>query len=703
MGAASRPLDGPIRASMEKRFGVSFEHVRVHDDRRAHEAAQDLQAHAFTVGSHIAFAEGRFKPSTHIGTRLIAHELAHVVQQANSASVAIVQGRWDQASAECASEPQGKWITRVVVDQATPQSVTMHWSDGTSQSARCSSGKGHCCVAGPGSASPCPGSASHLDGSNCTPITTRNGYLVKHRDLDHRGIPFWVEFVPDRYIALHEYPRVDGTPLSHGCVRLDRATAMTIFCGVRQDRTWVQVHNEVRPECSHPALQREWLMDFASGGTDLSAYDGDHRAQHAIRVTRRMINRAFGRTLTVAEIRQLTVADIPRCVQRSTVEESRLDPSTPGAPSGSQILAGTPEAVVVANFQQAYGSSSSVQQAAQAVSRHAERLWQTARTSVRSGGGRDDRPLYWARLAMSRTISDSRPRWARSLAAPDLARAQIPMLATLENQSRGRSDAIFSTAAADEGKKRILISGFDPFGLQANVTQSNPSGAAALAFDGRTLTSPNGAEAIVEAVVFPVRFADFDAGIVERFFSPFLGAARPPDIIVTISQGNVGFELEQFAGRRRSSGGYQDNLNTAVGVGVSQAVVPPGMGTGPEFIETTTSQQQRRAMASGGASGFRVVIDEMVTTRDGSTVRGSTAIAQGARAGRGSGGGFLSNEIFYRVVRLASTGTRRVPVIHLHTPRLNYGSGLTSAQIASVRARIVSGTETILSRVIDQL
>ena len=73
-------LSAEQRAYFEPRFGQEFSHVRLHTDDHAARAAQDVNALAFTVGHDIAFAAGRFAPDTDTGRRLIAHELAHVVQ-----------------------------------------------------------------------------------------------------------------------------------------------------------------------------------------------------------------------------------------------------------------------------------------------------------------------------------------------------------------------------------------------------------------------------------------------------------------------------------------------------------------------------------------------------------------------------------------------------------------------------------------------
>lgn len=76
-----RPLDGPVRSRMESAFGASFTGVRLHTDSQAATLSHGLRARAFTVGEHVAFNAGEYQPGTPVGDALIAHELAHVIQQ----------------------------------------------------------------------------------------------------------------------------------------------------------------------------------------------------------------------------------------------------------------------------------------------------------------------------------------------------------------------------------------------------------------------------------------------------------------------------------------------------------------------------------------------------------------------------------------------------------------------------------------------
>jgi hypothetical protein len=79
-----QPLESQTRAFMEPRFGHNFSSVRVHTDSKAAESARAVNASAYTVGPHIAFAGSQYAPATARGQRLIAHELAHSIQQASA-------------------------------------------------------------------------------------------------------------------------------------------------------------------------------------------------------------------------------------------------------------------------------------------------------------------------------------------------------------------------------------------------------------------------------------------------------------------------------------------------------------------------------------------------------------------------------------------------------------------------------------------
>jgi hypothetical protein len=79
--APGQPLDPATRAIMEPRFGHDFGHVRVHSDAKAAESARAVDARAYTLGQDVVFSEGGYSPHSNEGSKLLAHELAHVIQQ----------------------------------------------------------------------------------------------------------------------------------------------------------------------------------------------------------------------------------------------------------------------------------------------------------------------------------------------------------------------------------------------------------------------------------------------------------------------------------------------------------------------------------------------------------------------------------------------------------------------------------------------
>jgi outer membrane protein OmpA-like peptidoglycan-associated protein len=117
-----RALDANTRAFMEPRFGYDFSQVRVHNDAAAARSTMDVNALAFTVGNHIAFAAGQYVGGSSTANRLLAHELAHVVQQAGA-----VRRKTDDAaktSLQGAELPRQR-ISNVVQRAGDPSAVPL--------------------------------------------------------------------------------------------------------------------------------------------------------------------------------------------------------------------------------------------------------------------------------------------------------------------------------------------------------------------------------------------------------------------------------------------------------------------------------------------------------------------------------------------------------------------------------------------------
>lgn len=86
LSGPGRALDSATRGFFERSMGADFRSVRVHDGAVADASARAVTAQAYTVGSDIVFARGRYAPGNRDGRELLAHELVHVLQQRDDPS-----------------------------------------------------------------------------------------------------------------------------------------------------------------------------------------------------------------------------------------------------------------------------------------------------------------------------------------------------------------------------------------------------------------------------------------------------------------------------------------------------------------------------------------------------------------------------------------------------------------------------------------
>ncbi len=369
-----------------------------------------------------------------------------------------------------------------------------------------------------------------------------------------------------------------------------------------------------------------------------------------------------------------------------SVEELRLDKAVP-----QEILRRSGFDTVAPAFARALDRARSYAQARRVVEREGSALWRgaVARAQGRGPAGGDlsrddDRPLYWARLGMTRELRGWEPRFGL-----DEAR-RAKLLDTLERTSRGQT----SVLPRHKGLKRVLVTGFDPFTLDRDIRISNPSGAVALALDGTVIETASG-PARVETVVFPVRWRDFTDGTVERALRPHLPEA---DLFATVSQGRVGrIDVERTNGAWR--GGFGDNENT----GTPEIVPVSDPASQPQWTSTTLPYAAIVAAETGrfpvydntGVTEIPAGGTVPVVRPDGPTP-GSTARA-------GGGGDYLSNEIAYRATLLRDRlGLHdSLPGGHVHTPVLEFGAGntteVTDPQFVRNRLDIIAQVRAVVS------
>ncbi|MBB4678264.1 hypothetical protein [Crossiella cryophila] len=362
-----------------------------------------------------------------------------------------------------------------------------------------------------------------------------------------------------------------------------------------------------------------------------------------------------------------------------TTEESRL-----GNGTGDQLLAAGGFDGMVARFRARLCSvgAGGVRGAAAAAGTE---LWRGAverAQGKRPGMGTlavtDDRPLYWARLRMSALLRQWRPGVGGDRAV---------LLREFDRASRGVRSVDLPAGVA----RRVLVSGFDPFGFgDSDLRGGNPAGAAALRLDGTVVRTDNG-PAVVEAVVLPVLWDAFADGVVEDAFgTAFRRPGRAPTLIMTISQG-AGFNVERWAAGWR--GGQPDNNDIGRNglVPATQGFPQPGL----SFVETSLPYAR---MVSAATGPDPVSLNQWFCYWPGqpgvgdSECRTEGTPPPGAAAEMGSGGNFLSNESMYRANRVRiGLGAHGVPGGHLHVPGVQTpaSGALTDAEFERRSAEVV--------------
>ncbi|WP_416971855.1 pyroglutamyl peptidase [Streptomyces sp. 4F14] len=368
-----------------------------------------------------------------------------------------------------------------------------------------------------------------------------------------------------------------------------------------------------------------------------------------------------------------------------TVEEQRLDRAVP-----REILTRSGFDSVAPEFARALGAARSYAQARAVVVREGSALWRRAVDRAQGRGpavgdlsAGDDRPLYWARLGMTREVRGWEPSFGLSAAQ------RTALLDELERTSRGQTDLAYP--ARTKGLKRVLVTGFDPFTLDRDIRIANPSGATALALDGTTVQTAEG-PARIETAVFPVRWQDFTDGTVERT----LRAQLPQvDLFTTVSQGRVGrFDVERTNGAWR--GGFGDNDN----IGRTETIPVSDPASQPQWTSTTLPYAAIVAAATGPFPVFDNTSVTEIPAGGTEPVERPDGPTPGSTAREGGGGDYLSNEIAYRATllrdRLGLRGS--LPGGHVHTPVLQFGAGgaVTDPEFVRNRERIVGQVREIV-------
>jgi pyrrolidone-carboxylate peptidase len=326
-----------------------------------------------------------------------------------------------------------------------------------------------------------------------------------------------------------------------------------------------------------------------------------------------------------------------------------------------------------------------------------DELWQYSKHQAQLGKIVDDRPLYWTRLAIQSFIKSTQKNFTQI--------ELESLVEVFEKSSRGYSDNSYVKST----DKRIFLTGFDPFLLDRNLKQSNPSGLAALLLDGTVVeyhTVVAGIKKTITAeintVMVPVRYGDFDQGEIESLLAPFY-ALNSVDLIATLSMGRSDFDLEHFPGLRRSATA-PDNLNVYTGANKTNPLVPSLLAApliGDEFVLFSLPYQaMMKAEGSYKINDNRgvtiLVSGKSLSSKAEDITANSLSELTDKVSVQGGGGGYLSNEISYRSIVLRNRLGSTIPTGHIHTPRISgFDAEINRRIIAQIKAMLVQALAEI--------
>jgi hypothetical protein len=240
------PMSRGARTFMESRFGTGFGAVRVHHDARADTLARSIGARAFTLGRNVFFKRGEYAPESARGRHLLAHELTHVVQQTGHG---MLRRRWAAGLARTISRAYGgpRTLRRAVEVHVNlrhgggaQQSVRLYNSAGSDRTFITSAGTGdrtsrlirraHYGIwakVGP------PPAKSHRWGLQYfAPFSGGVGFHSNiawplRSTLCADGVTAYCSGTQSERVE--RVLTVDGTPRSHGCLRLSHGNSRTLF------------------------------------------------------------------------------------------------------------------------------------------------------------------------------------------------------------------------------------------------------------------------------------------------------------------------------------------------------------------------------------------------------------------------------------------------------------------------------------------
>jgi pyrrolidone-carboxylate peptidase len=318
-------------------------------------------------------------------------------------------------------------------------------------------------------------------------------------------------------------------------------------------------------------------------------------------------------------------------------------------------------------FKKEIKEATSKEKIAELINTHGLAIWKHATTKVQASNKTrqdddnwNDQAIYKARLKMRIILKKSSNPFLKKIKKEELDK----YIEVLEEASRGMTTAEFD----EKSEKKILLTGFDPYqGLK-----TNPSGVTALNFDGKMVGN-----AEIQTAIFPVRYEDFDKGLVEKFFGSKMDDI---DAIITVSQTDVShnIDVDRFSANIRGGGEDNNKVSKTGEILKDEDDFHESSLPYKEILEGEPENKDQRfffnqAWATDKDDSNKKKYpgnqaNKGTPWNSDKKINSLKKVNESGKPTQGSGGSYLSNEIHYRVskMRTSSEATQNMPQGHLH-------------------------------------
>jgi len=262
-----------------------------------------------------------------------------------------------------------------------------------------------------------------------------------------------------------------------------------------------------------------------------------------------------------------------------------------------------------------------------------------------------------------------------------LRKKAIGSVSTFDNKITISGDIVDDLNAST---RKILVSGFDTFGLSSTPDQSNPAGIIGLTLHRKTIKDGVIFAHIQSAGIYPVCWRYFNDGFIEKGFKPYIKEKGACDAVFTFSQDGVfnSIQIDRFFAKARGTSTDNENLaspnfpillNAKFHYQTTLPFVP--MITKHAIGSSFYPMQMDQDFAPGNPA--QQFITFTIDPNQDPSLNPDWASPPTGKLTTGSGSNYMSNEIAYRVARLRANYSAELQTGHVHV--MNSSFSFTNA------------------------